>query len=360
MKISLVLGTRPEIIKMAPIIRECEKRNIECTVIYTGQHYDKILSSQIFEDLQLKMPDYFLNIGPGGHCAQTGKTLIKLEEVLDYKPSVVLVQGDTNSALAGALASLKLKLPIGHVEAGLRSYDLRMPEEYNRRLIDHMSNYLFAPTENNLNILKGENVSGDIIVTGNTVIDACMQHYRFAEQKASIKHSIKFKNFVLCTIHRTENIDNCSVLQEIVQILVNFPDKIVFSIHPHMKSQLEKCNFFSKLDCNHIQIILPVGYIDLLWLLKGCKYVLSDSGGIQEEATAPVFNKFVFVVRDKTDRKEAVDNGFAMVLGTKSEEALKMIKKNRDLVLNLPERNSPYGDGKAAEKIINYLKERLE
>ncbi|NVM31896.1 MAG: UDP-N-acetylglucosamine 2-epimerase (non-hydrolyzing) [Candidatus Helarchaeota archaeon] len=360
MKLAIILGTRPEIIKMAPIIRACERKNLNHLIIHTEQHYDNELSRQFFEELQLRKPDYLLNVGSSSHGVQTGQALIKIEEILiKTKPSLVLVQGDTNTALAGALAAVKLHLPIGHVEAGLRSYDLRMPEEHNRRLIDHMSNYLFAPTEKNLDILKKENVWGESFVTGNTVIDACLQHYELAKQKSVIQKSLKFDDFVLCTVHRTENIDNEAILKEIVKILVEFPDNLVIPLHPHTKKQLELNNLLSELNRDHFQILPPVGYLDLLWLLKECKYVISDSGGIQEEASAPIFNKFVFVLRENTDRREAVDNGMALVTGTNSQKALEIIRINRNKIFKLPKNQSPFGDGNAAQKIIEIIQQKF-
>lgn len=355
------MGTRPEIIKIAPLIRCCEIKNLENLIIHTEQHYDKNMSKQFFNELKLRNPDFSLNIGSGTHGAQTGAALIKLEQVLiDTNPDIVLVQGDTNSALAGALAAVKLNIPVGHVEAGLRSYDFRMPEEYNRRLIDHISKYLFAPTKLNLKTLQKENVWGDCYITGNTVIDACIQHYNLAKQESKIKNSLKFKDYVLCTIHRSENIDNLPILHEIIQILVKFPDNIILPLHPHTKAQLEKNKLLQKLNCEHIQQIPPVGYFDFLWLLKNCEYVLSDSGGVQEEATAPIFNKFVFVLREKTDRIEAVDNGFAMIVNVNSKAVLEKINKYRNEVLNLPKKSSPFGDGNAAQKIIDIIMKKLK
>ncbi|MHA1131741.1 MAG: non-hydrolyzing UDP-N-acetylglucosamine 2-epimerase [Candidatus Helarchaeota archaeon] len=361
MNLAIILGTRPEIIKMAPIIRISEKEQIDHKIIHTEQHYDKELSQQFFQDLHLKEPDFVLNVGSGTHGVQTGKALMKLEEVfLELCPTVVLVQGDTNSALAGALAAVKLHIPIGHVEAGLRSYDLRMPEEHNRRLIDHISNYLFAPTQKSFQILQRENVWGRSYITGNTVIDACLQHYELAKTMSKIRTRIKLDDFVLCTVHRAENIENRAMLKEIVKILVEFPDNIIFPMHPHTRRQLEINALLDELEQDHIQIFPPVGYLDLLWLLKECRYVVSDSGGIQEEATAPVFNKFVFVLRNKTDRKEAVKSGFAAVVGTDAQDVLEKIRQNRKKVLQLPKRPSPYGDGTAAEKIIKIIRKELE
>jgi UDP-N-acetylglucosamine 2-epimerase (non-hydrolysing) len=360
MKLAIIVGTRPEIIKMAAVIRCCEKEEIDYSLLHTEQHYDEVLSGQFFKDLKLKTPDYSLEVGSGTHGAQTAQALLKIEKVLlDLNPTLVLVQGDTNTALAGALAAVKLHISIGHVEAGLRSYDIRMPEEHNRRLIDHISTYLFAPTKENQKILQRENVWGEIFVTGNTVIDACMQHYELVNQKSTIQKTLKFNDFVLCTVHRTENIDNLPVLKEIVKILVNFPSNLILPLHPHTKKQLEKNNLLRKLQCPHIQLLPPVGYLDLLWLLKNCRYILSDSGGIQEEATAPIFNKFVFVLRETTDRNEAVEAGFAIVTGTNSKKVLKIINDKREHIQDLPPRPSPYGDGTAANKIIEIIKMKL-
>ena len=361
MKLAIIIGTRPEIIKMAPIVRACEAEKLENYLIHTEQHYDDELSGQMFKDLRLKSPDYALNVGSATQGAQTAQALMKLEKVfMEIEPTLVLVQGDTNTGLAGALAAVKLHYPVGHVEAGLRSYDLRMPEEHNRRLIDHMSTYLFAPTKENQKILTAENVWGEIFITGNTVIDACMQHYELAKQRSSIQKLLKFEDFTLCTVHRTENIDNPKVLREIVEILINCPDNIILPLHPNTRRELESNNLIEKLNCAHIQILPPVSYFDLLWLLKKCKYVVTDSGGIQEEATAPVFNKFAFVLREKTDRREAVESGFAAVLGTNSKKVLATIKEMRTKVQNLPTKQSPYGDGKAAQKIINIIKKKLD
>ncbi len=360
MKMAIVLGTRPEIIKLAPIIRLAKKEHIDHVIIHTEQHYDTELSQKFFDELQIRNPDFVLHIGSGTHGQQTGKALMKLEEIfMNINPTVVLVQGDTNSALSSALAAVKLHIPIGHVEAGLRSYDLRMPEEHNRRLIDHISNYLFAPTKENYQILQNENVWGNLYITGNTVIDACLQHYEMAKKLSRIRGIIKFSDFVLCTAHRTENIDNLEILNEIVKILVDFPDNIIFPMHPHTKFQLEKNNLMAELHQNHIQILPSVGYLDLLWLLDRCMYVISDSGGIQEEATAPVFNKFVFVLRDKTDRNESVESGFTEIVGTESKKVIEKIKMTRRKILDLPKKPSPYGNGNAAQKIIKILKNEL-
>ncbi|MHA1325262.1 MAG: non-hydrolyzing UDP-N-acetylglucosamine 2-epimerase [Candidatus Helarchaeota archaeon] len=352
----MVVGTRPEIIKMAPIIRYCQVKGIAHIMIHTEQHYDQKLSIQFFQELELEKPDYMLNIKSGSHGLQTGQALIKIEEVLmEIQPDIVLVQGDTNTALAGALAAVKLHIPIGHVEAGLRSYDLRMPEEHNRRLIDHISNFLFAPTKENYTILKGEKTWGEAYITGNTVIDACIEHFKIAKQKSTIKKALKFTDFVLCTFHRTENIDNLKNLQEIVKALIDFPDNLVIPLHPHTKAQLKNIGLLSKLDKEHIQILPPVRYLDLLWLLKECKYVFSDSGGIQEEATAPIFNKFVFVLREKTDRKEAIDQGFAVLTGVKCRKILELVIAKRKEVINLPLKVSPFGDGNATGRIMEII-----
>ncbi|MHA1753228.1 MAG: non-hydrolyzing UDP-N-acetylglucosamine 2-epimerase [Candidatus Helarchaeota archaeon] len=359
-KITIVMGTRPEIIKLAPIIRELEKENLEFDIIFTDQHYDYELSKKFFEDLELKNPKYHLKIGKGTQGEQTGKAIIGIEHILlDNIPKILLVQGDTNSALAGALAAVKLHIKVGHIEAGLRSYDFRMPEEHNRRMIDHISSYLFAPTENSVKILKNENVWGKIFKTGNTVIDACLQHYPFAVKKSEIMKDIEFKKYVLITSHRAENVDNKEILNNLVNAFLEIPYPIVFPIHPRTLHRLNEFNLLKKLKSNdNILIIPPVGYLDLLILMKNCEFIVTDSGGIQEEATAPVIKKFVFVIRKTSDRPESCNEGFSKVVGTNTEIILKEINNYIQKPYQLPNK-SPYGDGKSSERIVKILKGEL-
>lgn len=356
MTIFFVLGTRPEIIKVSPVIKVCEKRKIDFRVLFTDQHYDASLCDQFFNDLELREPEYHLNVGSGSHGEQTGKMLIEIEKVLlKENPSFVIVQGDTNSALAGGLTAAKIHIKVGHLEAGLRSYDMRMAEEYNRRILDHMSDYLFAPTELSRTLLEGENVWGKIYVTGNTVIDACLKHFEIAIKKSSILKEINFKDFILVTAHRAENVDNKETLKNIVEILLNVPLPVVYPIHPRSLNRMKEFGLYDKISkSDKIQLLPPVSYLDILYLMKSCKFIITDSGGIQEEATAPIFQKFAFVIRKSTDRPEAVKSGFAKVVGTDPKFVLDSIDnydfKNK---LNFP---SPYGDGYASEKIVDIIK----
>lgn len=359
MKVSVVVGTRPEIIKMSSIIKELEsgKYGIEYDIIHTEQHYDQNLSQIFFDELGLPKPDYRLSVGSGSHAQQTANAMIKLEEVfLKMKPDIVLVEGDTNTVLAGALAAIKLAIKVGHVEAGLRSYDMRMPEEHNRRLTDHISNLLFAPTDFNAKTLKKENVWGDIFVTGNTVIDACLEYLPKAEKKSQILNKVKFDEFILATAHRAENVDDPAVLKNFVDIFINAPFPIVYPIHPRTIKRLKEFGLYEKLVASkNVQLIPPVGYFDFLVLMKNCLFILTDSGGIQEEATSPNIKKKVFVLRKSTERPEAVKAGYAEVVGTEASYVLKRIKEYaKDL--ELPSLPSPFGNGKTGKRIIEILK----
>jgi len=350
------LGTRPEIIKMAPIVHEFERRDIDCHLLHTGQHYSEGLSESIFRDMQLREPDTNLNIGSGSHAEQTAKALVGIEgELLRVKPDIVLVLGDTNAVLSAALAAVKLGIPVGHVEAGLRSYDMRMPEEYNRRVTDHLSEYLFAPTENSAKILKSENVWGKVYVTGNTVIDAVETSLPSARKKSTIRARLGLKEFLLLTLHRAENVDDAGILKGIVDGLTRLNQQIVFAAHPRTVARLQQFNLMDQVKSSGlISVIDPPGYLDFLMLLDTCSFVLTDSGGIQEEATAPSMNKRVFVLRESTERPEAVKSGHAVVVGTNPGKFPEMIM--RGMKSSVPKRRKcPFGTGNAARRIVDIL-----
>jgi UDP-N-acetylglucosamine 2-epimerase (non-hydrolysing) len=275
------------------------------------------------------------------------------------QPKVVLVEGDTNGVLASALAAVKLNIPVGHVEAGLRSFDLRMPEEHNRRLVDHISKYLFAPTDTARRHLQKENVWGNIYVTGNTVIDAVVQHMPLADKKSKIMKQIRFKRFALVTAHRAENVDNPDVLRNFVETFTESPIPIVYPIHPRSRKRLRQQKMLKKLsDAKNVQLLPPLGYFDFLTLMKNCELIITDSGGIQEEATAPPIRKPILVTRLSTERPEAVEAGFAEVVGVEEKGILKGIEQTLKTKNVLPQK-SPYGDGRAAEKIVEILKEEV-
>lgn len=351
-ELMIIVGTRPEVIKMAPVIRALQKQGQEFTFVYSGQHYDYTLSLQFIEELGLPQPTYSLKLQHSSLGHQTGRMLIDLGRIMEKeKPKLLLVEGDTNSVLAAALAANKQRVLIGHVEAGLRSFDLRMPEEHNRCMVDHISDYLFAPTQGAKRNLKRENVWGSIYITGNTVIDAVFQHLPIAEKNSRILEKVKFEEYALVTIHRAENVDDLEVLKNFVDSFVEAPIPIVLPIHPRTEKRLRHFNLWKKLSfSNNVQLFPPVGYFDLLILMKNSKMVLTDSGGLQEEATAPVMRKVVLVLRLSTERPEAVEAGFAKIVGVKQEGILEAIKNVTNEKQDLP-KVSPFGDGTSGKKI---------
>jgi len=313
------------------------------------------------EELSLGKPDRRLPVGSGTQAVQTSKAMIRLEKViLEDNPDAVLVEGDTNTVLAGALASVKLHVPVCHVEAGLRSYDLRMPEEHNRRIVDHVSSLLFAPTSHAARILRGERVWGRTFVTGNTVIDACLKFMKVAIVKSSILNQVKFDRFALATFHRAENVDDASTLSTLVKVLTRCPVPVVFPVHPRTMHGLTSSGLLGKLKgSKNVQLLPPVGYFDLLNLMHKCTFVLTDSGGIQEEATAPNIRKFVFVLRRRTDRPESVQAGFASLVGAEDDETILRAVKSFGNPKKVLEGKSPYGDGRAGLRIVRILKKAL-
>ncbi|MEM2463760.1 MAG: UDP-N-acetylglucosamine 2-epimerase (non-hydrolyzing) [Candidatus Bathyarchaeia archaeon] len=358
--IMIVVGTRPEIIKMAPIIRVLQKSKLSYIFVHCGQHYDYEMSQQFIEELELPSPDYSYKVKAYRQGVQMARIIANMEKLLKKtKLALVLVEGDTNSVLATALVSVKLGIPVGHVEAGLRSFDLRMPEEHNRRLTDHISTHLFAPTKNAEENLKRESVWGKIYVTGNTAIDAVIQHISIAERKSKILEIIHFKKFALATAHRAENVDDPQVLKNFVEAFIESPIPIVYPMHPRTKNRLKQNGLYNKVKkSENLQILPPVGYLDFLMLMKNCEIVLTDSGGIQEEATAPSIRKPVLVLRISTERPEAVAAGFAKVVGVNKENILKAIERTLNSPKKLPEK-SPYGDGNAAQRIVEIIESEI-
>ena len=355
MKISIILGTRPEIIKMSPVIRECEKRKINYFILHTGQHYSYNMDKIFFKELELPGAKYNLNVGSGTHAEKTGKMLIGIEKVLLMeKPDVVLVQGDTDTVLAGALAASKLNIKIGHIEAGLRSYDKNMPEEINRVLTDHISDYLFAPTEKAKDNLLREGIDLDkIFVTGNTIVDGIYQNLEIAKLKSKILNELDLKEreYFLVTTHRKENVDNKNRLEGILKglelISKEYDFDIVFPIHPRTSKRIKE--FGLKVN-DSIKVIEPLGYLDFLKLEAGARLILTDSGGIQEESC--ILRVPCVTLRDNTERPETLEVGSNVLVGTIPERILNGVK------LMLERKNNwinPFGDGKAAKRIIKIL-----
>ena len=291
MKTVIVLGTRPEIIKLAPIINRLNKKN--SSIIFTGQHYDYEMSLRFIEQLGIRKPDFSLKISHADPPTQIGEIVTKLPKIFKkIKPDTVIVQGDTNTVLAASLASLKSEIPVSHVEAGLRSFDWRMPEEHNRIATDHISKYLFAPTKKSKNNLISENVRGRIFVTGNTIIDAINTYSEMSSKKSSL--SVDIDNYILMTLHRSENVDNKKTLASIIGAILETKQNVIFPVHPRTAKRLKEFNLFNKLlNSKNVLLLDAVGYFEMLELMKNCSFIITDSGGIQEEATAPKIRKKV-------------------------------------------------------------------
>ena len=356
MKVAIVLGTRPEIIKLAPIIRKIGSKN--CSVIFTGQHYDNQMGLGFMRALNLPKPNYSLNITKSNPQLQISEIIAKLSKILiKERPDTVMIQGDTNTVLAAGICSLKSNIPICHVESGLRSNDWRMPEEHNRIVVDHLSELLFTPTKITKSNLKSEKVHGKIFVTGNTVIDSINIYSKISKKKSNL--SIPSSDFILLTLHRSENVDNKKTLSSIIKGLINSNENIIFPIHPRTKKRLHEFSLYNKLNENkNIQMIDSVGYFEILELMKNCSFIVTDSGGIQEEATSPIIRKKVLVVRKTTDRPEAIESKLAEIIGLKEKNiSNSIIKTMKNPKLN--SKKTPYGDGNASEKILKILKKNF-
>jgi UDP-N-acetylglucosamine 2-epimerase (non-hydrolysing) len=327
-------------------------------ILHTGQHYSYNMDRVFFEQLELPEAKYNLDVGSGSHAEQTGNMLIGIEKVLQKeKPDVVLVEGDTNTVIAGALAAVKLGMKVGHVEAGLRSYDSEMPEEINRVLADRCSHLLFAPTEKSRQILLSEGVSEDkIFVTGNTVVDAVYQNLELSKKKGGVSNQLGLdgEDYFLVTVHRQENVDDEArfrgVLKglQIVQEKFGFP--VVYPIHPRAKKQLETFN----LSADGIRVVEALDYLSFLRLESNAKLVLTDSGGVQEEAC--ILGVPCVTLRYNTERPETLEVGANSLAGTDPAEIVKkaglMLNKDRGW-------ENPFGDGKAGEKIVKVLREEF-
>jgi len=353
MKIITVIGARPQFIKAAMVSKVLANNGIEELIVHTGQHYDNNMSDIFFEEMEIPKPSYNLDINGLTHGAMTGQMLEKIENILIFeKPDMVLVYGDTNSTLAGALAASKMHIKVAHVEAGLRSFNMKMPEEINRILTDRISNILFCPTKEAVSNLEKEgydNISAKIVLSGDVMQDAAI----FYSQKAR-KPNLELPNkFSLCTLHRAESTDDTAILTNLFHALddiANSDNSIVMPLHPRTKAKLNGLNY--NFSSSPILFINPVGYLEMIWLLKNCNYVLTDSGGLQKEAY--FFRKKCLTLRNETEWVELVEHGFNYLAGTDCHKILEtyslMQKKEPDFTTNL------YGNGKAGEAIVKAIK----
>jgi len=348
-KVAVILGTRPEIIKMSPVIVELENQGLDYFILHSNQHYSYKMDRVFFEQLSLPEPKYNLNVGSGSHAEETGKMLIGIESVLkSEKPDVVLVEGDTNTVLAGALAACKLMIKVGHIEAGLRSHDREMPEEINRLLADHISDYLFAPTENaHENLLKEGIAEDKIFVTGNTIVDALLRNIKLIDDNGS-------SDYFLVTLHRQENVDREERLRNIMKglelVAKEFHVPMIYPIHPRTRKRITQFNIAGS---NRIKFMEPVDYLAFLKLLRNAKLVFTDSGGVQEEAC--ILKVPCVTLRYNTERPETLEVGSNILAGAEPKNILEktnlMINKNRDW-------KNPFGDGKAAKRIVNIIQKK--
>jgi UDP-N-acetylglucosamine 2-epimerase (non-hydrolysing) len=353
-KIAVILGTRPEIIKMSPVIRALEEKSADYFILHTGQHYSFNMDRVFFDQLKLPLSKYNLEVGSGSHAEQTARILIGIENVLlKEKPDVILVEGDTNTVLAGALAAAKLHIKIGHVEAGLRSYDRQMPEEINRILTDHCSDYLFAPTEKAKSVLIHEGIHEEIIfITGNTIVDAVRQNLELAKSRNSLlkQLNLKSKQYFLITVHRQENVDDPSrfgaILSSLDELGLVFGFPIIYPIHPRSRKMISQFNFKPL----RITLIEPVDFLEFLTLENNAGLILTDSGGVQEESC--ILGIPCVTLRDNTERPETVEVGANLLAGTDPEKIMeytkKMLERSKGWV-------NPFGDGRAGEKIISII-----
>jgi UDP-N-acetylglucosamine 2-epimerase (non-hydrolysing) len=355
---AIIIGTRPEIIKCAPIIKYYEQKNTKLVLVHTNQHYSFNMDEIFFEEMQLRKPDHNLNVGSGTHAEQTGKIMVGIEKLLQAeKIDTILVQGDTNTVLGAALAASKMHVKIGHVEAGLRSFDRSMPEEINRIITDHISDYLFCPTSRSRQNVLAEGIPGDKIhVVGNTIVDATLQHYELARKnKASILASmgVDENRFNLLTAHRPANVDDVGRLKQLVDIMHVIIKEtgcpILFPIHPRTKSKLEANQLMKTLPAE-VKLVDPVGYMAFLILEKCAKFIFTDSGGVQEEAC--ILRKPCITLRENTERPETVDVGGNVIVDydvQKIKNAIKVLG-SRKLDYKLP-----FGDGNTSEQIFTIL-----
>jgi len=362
MKVMPIVGVRPQIIKSAPVLRALsQKTEIELQLVNSGQHYDYEMSKVFFNELDLPKPVCDWNVGSGSHAVQTARLLMCAEKTIEkLKPDVVMVFGDANTSLGGALAAVKMHIPICHVESGLRSYDMLMPEEVNRVLIDHCSQILCSPTITAVENLKKEGICEErILLSGDTMYDSFLMH-RHDVEKSTITRDLKLvmKKYVVLTVHRAENADNPEKLKDIILAMENLKETtVIFPVHPRVRKRLEDKDLAVILQrTENIVLTDPLGYFDMLSLMENAKVVLTDSGGMQKEAF--MLHVPCLTLRDTTEWIETIEFGANKLVGTSRERILEEVRRilsdegSEEKLERLP---NPYGDGKASEKIVENL-----
>jgi len=346
MKILTILGARPQFIKAGTVSREIANYDeVNEVIVHTGQHYDENMSDIFFEEMKIPTPNYFLGIGGKSHGAMTGQMIEKIEEVaLQEKPDWIMVYGDTNSTLAGAIVASKLHIKLAHIEAGLRSFNMKMPEEVNRILTDRISNALFCPTDTAIENLRNEGYDDfdcSVVKSGDVMQDGAMFYKTLAvKPNCSIE-----KNYILVTVHRAENTDDVNRLKDIFDALdkIAKEKQVILPLHPRTKNIIEGL----ELNLENLTIIEPIGYLEMIWLIDNCDLVMTDSGGLQKEAF--FFKKPCITLRDETEWIELVNNGFNVLVGADSE---KILSTYESFNFNSDFNSDLYGNGQASKKIV--------
>ncbi|MGP8321451.1 MAG: non-hydrolyzing UDP-N-acetylglucosamine 2-epimerase [Methanosarcinaceae archaeon] len=349
MKIVSIVGARPNFIKHAPLSKKI-RETFDELILHTGQHYDYEMNKIFFDELGIPEPDYHLGVGSGTHGEQTGTMLQRIEKILlDEEPDMVIVFGDTNTTLAGALAASKLHIPVGHIEAGLRSFDRKMPEEVNRVLTDHCSTVLFCPTKTAVTNLGNEGVIDGVYLVGDVMVDALEYGVKIAEQKSVIPDRLGLVSgeYLLATVHRAENTDNPDRLRNIVEALSEI-ENLVFPCHPRTENAIKRIGLWDRV---RDSVIKPVGYFDMLMLEKNARKILTDSGGVQKEAY--ILRVPCITLRDNTEWVETVADGWNLLVGADKGRILGAV---RDFECRGVQR-AVFGEGDASERIVGVLGE---
>jgi len=352
MKIVSIVGARPQFIKAVLVSRELRKGHEE-VLVHTGQHYDIELSKIFFDELGIPKPNYNLEVGSGTHAGQTGKMMISIEDTLvAEKPDLVLVYGDTNSTLAGALAAVKLHIPVAHVEAGPRLFDKSIPEEINRVLTDHVSSFLFAPTQTTVDNLRREGISNGVYLTGDVMLDSFLQFSEIANRSSKVLHELGLGKgeYLLATVHRARNTEVEENLKNIVAAFCGIDEKIVFPVHPRTVKYLRQYRLYSQLkNASNMILISPVGYLDSIVLTRNARKVLTDSGGLQKEA---YFSRVPCITLDEaTGWPETVEDGWNTLVTSSTEKIIEAIRHFEPR----GKQRKVFGDGKATERIVEVL-----
>ncbi len=347
MKVLSIVGARPQFIKCAPVSREVRRVHEE-VLVHTGQHYDYLLSEVFFRDLGIPAPDYHLEIGSGSHGVQTGRMLGAIEEVIGKEePDIVLVYGDTNSTLAGALAAAKMHVPVAHVEAGLRSFDRRMPEEVNRVLTDHASDLLFCPTETAVANLAAEGITRGVHLTGDVMVDALQENLALAKERATV--DLPATGYFLATVHRASNTDDPVALRAIMAAFALLEAPVIFPVHPRTRKKFAE---YGIRPAENVRIVEPLPYFDMLAALAGARAVLTDSGGVQKEAY--ILEVPCVTLRENTEWVETLEDGWNVLVGADAGRIVAEAGRAGDARRGHAAR---FGDGHAAERIAAIIRE---